>query len=420
MAAGSGDRCVLAMSQTLHGPAPYMTSGRIPADIRRTEGIDVLNEIRRRPPARSTTRKWRSATAGAALLGVGSIFAFGTGSPAGANATSVYRQTNLVSDIPGVARKTDPNLINPWGMSEFPNGPLWVSDNGSNVATIYTGDRAGSPLLAQPLVVKIGGGAPDGQVFNPTSQFMVKNGMTSGAAPFIFASENGDISAWAPNVPTQPSGMLSDRAFKVFSDPNAVYKGLTIETSGLVPLLYAANFRAGTIDVFDGNFHKVADAGRFIDPGLPPNYAPFDIANLGGKLYVTYAKQDAAKHDDVAGPGHGFVDVYSLDGVLLQRLVTRGDLNSPWGLVMATSDFGQFSNDLLVGNFGDGKVHAYDPMSGAMMGTLTNPDGDPIQIQGLWGLIFGDQAAGTQNTLFFSAGIVDEAHGLLGTLRAGS
>ena len=259
MAAGSGDRCVLAMSQTLHGPAPYMTSGRIPADIRRTEGIDVLNEIRRRPPARSTTRKWRSATAGAALLGVGSIFAFGTGSPAGANATSVYRQTNLVSDIPGVARKTDPNLINPWGMSEFPNGPLWVSDNGSNVATIYTGDRAGSPLMAQPLVVKISGGAPDGQVFNPTSQFVVKNGMSSGAAGFIFASENGDISAWAPNVPTQPPGMLSHQAFKVFSDPNAVYKGLTIETSGLVPLLYAANFRAGTIDVFDGNFHKVAD-----------------------------------------------------------------------------------------------------------------------------------------------------------------
>jgi uncharacterized protein (TIGR03118 family) len=318
-----------------------------------------------------------------------------------------------------VARTTDPNLVNPWGMSEFPNGPLWVSDNNANVATIYTGGQMGGPLMPQPLVVKIAGGAPTGQVFNPTSEFVVKNGTASAAASFIFASENGNIVAWAPNVPAQPAGMLSNRAFKVFSDPNAVYKGLAINTTGMVPMLYATNFRAGTIDVFDGMFHKVPDAGRFVDPNLPMRYAPFDIANIGGKLYVTYAKQDAAKHDDVGGPGHGFVDVYSIDGILLQRLVTRGALNSPWGLAMATSDFGQFSNDLLVSNFGDGTIHAYDPMSGALMGTLTNPDGNQIRIQGLWGLIFGDQAAGTQNTLFFSAGIAGEAHGLLGTLRAG-
>ncbi|HSS08957.1 MAG TPA: TIGR03118 family protein, partial [Acidimicrobiales bacterium] len=155
---------------------------------------------------------------------------------------------------------------------------------------------------------------------------------------------------------------------------------------------------------------------KFVDPNLPTGYAPFNIANLGGKLYVSYALQNAAKHDDVSGAGHGFIDVYSLDGVLMKRLVMMGALNSPWGLILATDHFGQFSDDLLVGNFGDGSIHAYDPTTGALRGTLTNPDGDPIQINGLWGLIFGDKSVGTTNTLFFSAGIADEAHGLLGTL----
>ena len=212
--------------------------------------------------------------------------------------------------------------------------------------------------------------------------------------------------------------MFSHQAFIEFSDPNAVYKGLAINTTGLAPLLYATNFRAGTIDVFDGEFHRLDHPGRFVDPTLPAGYAPFNIANLGGKLYVSYALQNDQKHDDVSGPGHGFIDVYSLDGVLLQHFVQRGALNSPWGMILATEHFGQFNGDLLVGNFGDGTIHAYNPTTGALLGTLTNPDGNQIRINGLWGLIFGDKSVGTTNTLFFSAGIADESHGLLGTLTS--
>jgi uncharacterized protein (TIGR03118 family) len=355
--------------------------------------------------------------AGGAALAIGGLLVAGTVGSAGAAGPTVYRQTNLVSDIAGVARKTDPNLVNPWGMSELAGGgPLWVSDNNADVSTIYTGDQHGGPLLPAPLVVSIAGGAPTGQVNNPTPDFVVTSGAASGAARFIFASENGDITGWAPNVPAQPPGHFSNQAVPAFSDPNAVYKGLAIDTT--TPRIYATNFRAGTIDVFDGHFAKMTNPpGAFVDPSLPAGYAPFNIANLGGKLYVTYALQNAAKHDDVSGLGHGFIDVYSLDGMTRHRLVTMGDLNSPWGLVLATDHFGQFSNDLLVGNFGDGFIHAYDRTSGAPLGALKNPDGDDIQINGLWGLIFGDRSVGTPNTLFFSAGIADESHGLLGTLK---
>ncbi|HSS10958.1 MAG TPA: TIGR03118 family protein [Acidimicrobiales bacterium] len=365
-------------------------------------------------------RGWRPAIAGGAVLAMGGLLAVGTVGPAGADDPGVYRQTNLVSDIAGVARKTDPNLVNPWGMSEPPGGPLWVSDNNADVSTLYTGAQHGGPLVPVPLVVTIPGGAPTGQVNNTTGAFVVTSGTASGPARFIFASENGDITGWNPNVPAQPAGTTSNQAQTAFSDPNAVYKGLAIDSSGPAPRIFATNFRAGTIDVFNGQFQKqVNPPGAFVDPTLPTGYAPFNIANLGGKLYVSYALQNAAKHDDVSGAGHGFIDVYALDGTMGQRLVTRGDLNSPWGLILATHHFGHFSDDLLVGNFGDGKIHAYEPTTGAPLGTLTNPDGDPIQINGLWGLIFGDKSVGTTNTLFFSAGIADETHGLLGTLTPG-
>ncbi len=368
-------------------------------------------------------RRWRrraslGMTAGA-VAGLAALLSTATGSFAAAQVTGTYRQLNLVSDIPGVARVTDPNLVNPWGMSEPPGGPLWVSDNGANVSTLYTGDQGGSPLAPVGLVVKVPGGAPTGQVFNSaSSSFVLHAGGVSAPAFFLFASENGSITGWAPTVP--PSSGVSTRAVTAVRTPGAVYKGLAIETTQLVPLLYAANFATGAIDVFDSHFRPVPHSGRFVDPSLPRGYAPFNIANLNGKLYVTYAKQDAAKHDDVAGPGHGFVDVYTLNGVLIHRLISRGDLNSPWGLVLATRHFGQFSNDLLVGNFGDGRIHAYDPTTGTELGTLMNADGNPIAIDGLWGLIFGDKAVANSNTLVFSAGIAAESHGLLGTLRAQS
>jgi uncharacterized protein (TIGR03118 family) len=364
--------------------------------------------------------RWRGLGAGGAALALTGLLAAGSGLSAGADGNGVYRQTNLVSDIPGVARTTDPNLVNPWGMSELAvpgGGPLWVSDNNANVSTIYRGAQRGGPLAPAPLVVKIPDGAPTGQVANSTQQFVVHNGNASAPALFLFASESGDITGWAPNVPAAGS----TDAQLAFKSPTAVYKGLAIDTAR--PRLFAANFHDGTVDVFDGNFN-LSHPG-FVDPNLPTGYAPFNVANLGGKLYVTYALQNAAKHDDVAGLGNGFVDVYSLDGVFISRLVTGGALNSPWGLVIATPDFGRFSNDLLVGNFGmttnsaDGSIHAYDPVTGKLKGTLTNPDGNPIRINGLWGFIFGDKVVGTPNTLFFSAGIADEAHGLLGTLTPG-
>ncbi|MGH9344941.1 MAG: TIGR03118 family protein, partial [Terriglobia bacterium] len=202
-----------------------------------------------------------------------------------------------------------------------------------------------------------------------------------------------------------------------------VYKGLAIGNNGSADLLYAANFGLGRVDVFDSTFHATTASGGFHDPSLPAGYAPFDIQNIGGKLYVTYALQDAAKHDDVAGPGHGFVDVFDLNGNLIQRLTSQGALNSPWGLAVAPSGFGEFSGDLLVGNFGDGMINAYDSGTGSFLGTLDNPDGTPIAIDGLWGLRFGSGAQGQAlDALYFTAGIAGpdqiEDHGLFGSLSS--
>jgi uncharacterized protein (TIGR03118 family) len=325
-----------------------------------------------------------------------------------------YRQTNLLSDIPGVARNTDPNLVNPWGMAAGPSTPIWVSDNGTDQTTLYSGAIAGSQLLPVPLVVAIPNGEPTGQVFNPSTDFSVSNGPAHGAALFIFASESGSITGWNPGVPPPAPSTSAQVGITV---PDAVYKGLAIST-GRHDFLYAANFHAGTIDVFNGSYQLVHRSGSFTDPSLPAGYAPFNIQNIDGKLFVTYAMQDSAKHDDVAGAGHGFIDVYDLRGHLLQRLVSGGALNSPWGLAIAPDGFGRFSGDLLVGNFGDGRINAYNPNSGHFIGQLKNEDGNVIAINGLWGLRFGNGVAGSPTTLVFTAGIADEAHGLMGTIEA--
>jgi uncharacterized protein (TIGR03118 family) len=326
-----------------------------------------------------------------------------------APASDVYRQTNLVSDIAGVARVTDPSLVNPWGMSEGPGTPVWVSNNNNDSTTFYSGDQGGTRVTQQGRV-RIAGGAPTGQVFNPTSDFVVHSGTHSAAAFFIFASENGHITGWNPAI---PPGTVAVGGVTV---KDAVYKGLAIASTGLGNFLYAANFHSGQIDVFDGKFQMVQHPGLFEDTHLPKNYAPFNVAVFGNSLYVTYAQQNAAMHDDVHGPGHGFVDVFSLDGLTMHRLITRGPLNSPWGMVMAPQGFGAFSGDLLIGNFGDGGINAFDPNTGTMVGTMMNRDGRPIAIEGLWGLIFGDAAIANSHTLLFSAGIAGEQHGLLGSL----
>jgi uncharacterized protein (TIGR03118 family) len=334
-----------------------------------------------------------------------------------ASALPNYQEQKLVSDISGFANNFDPNLVNPWGMSSSATSPFWVSDNRTGLATLYNG--SGQPFpVGSPLVVTIpppAGGtspsAPTGQVFNGGSSFEVGPGQP---ARFIFATEDGTISGWAG---------LTNAILKVDNSASgAVYKGLAIGNIGAGDFLYATNFHAGTIDVFNSTFGPATLAGSFTDPNIPSGFAPFNIQNLGGKLYVTYAKQDATGHDDVPGPGNGFVDVFDLNGNLLMRLISNGPLNSPWGLALAPGDFGDFSNDLLVGNFGDGKINAFDPTTGLLLGTMLDENGNPIVTEGLWGLKFGNGGnGGDSHTLYFTAGIPGdgavEDHGLFGSLK---
>ena len=330
---------------------------------------------------------------------------------------NAYHQTNLVSDLPGLAQLTDPDLVNPWGLAAGPTTPAWVADNGTDKATIYPGFVNGSPISKAPLVVNIAGGAPTGQVFNPTPGFVVGAGAASGPALFLFDSEAGLVSGWNPGVPPPPPSTQAQVGAGV---RHAIYKGLAMATTPTGTFLYGADFHHGRIDVFDQGFDRVQLSGRFRDRMLPPGYAPFNIQELGGRLYVAYAKQDADREDEVAGPALGFVDVYSTRGQLLRRLIRRGELNAPWGLALAPAGFGRFSGALLVGNFGDGRINAYNPATGEFLGRLRHEDNSPIEIEGLWALRFGNGVTGTPSTLLFTAGIDDEAHGLFGAIEAAS
>jgi uncharacterized protein (TIGR03118 family) len=374
-----------------------------------------------RPRTAHGTEPSRSRRWSARWLGVlAAVAALGLAAPGAASAGGgdshghhAFQQRNLISDIAGVARITDRNLANPWGLAAGPSTPLWVADNHTDVSTVYSGAVNGSIPAIAPLVVSIPGGAPTGIVFNPTSGFVVHNGPASAPAAFIFDSEAGQITAWSPRVPPPT------QAQPVVSTPGAIYKGLAIATTRKHgTLLYAADFHGAKIDVFDDHFAPLTLPGAFVDRGLPAGYAPFNIQELGGRLYVAYAQQDADAEDEVAGAGLGFVDVYDTRGHLLKRLVSQGQLNAPWGLVLAPRHFGGFGRDLLVGNFGDGKINAYDPRNGHFKGQLANEDGNPIQIDGLWALRFGNGTFGTPNGLLFTAGIADEDHGLLGEIVA--
>jgi uncharacterized protein (TIGR03118 family) len=333
-----------------------------------------------------------------------------------------YAQHNLISDGAIPADHTDPNLVNAWGLVAGPNTPWWISDNGSGKTTLF---NVATGMIQATFTVPGAGGAqgnPTGLVFNGGTGFVVNNGVGSpGPARFIFASEDGTISAFkgAPIVTVVPNTLAPAH--------DAVYKGLAIDSATSGTRLYATDFHNGNVDIFDSSFHAVTIAGAFTDPNLPAGFAPFGIQNIDGTIYVTYALQDADKHDDVAGPGNGFVDAYDTDGNLIRRVATMGELNSPWGLALAPADFGRFSGDLLVGNFGDGRIHAFDPAqltsTGEFeaVGLMHSTDGKPIQIDGLWALQFGHgtsstSANGLTNTLFFTAGPNDEGDGLFGTL----
>jgi uncharacterized protein (TIGR03118 family) len=365
--------------------------------------------VRAGPIARRSARKEVRMPRGPSLRSLGILAAIAAlalsgASAAGAHGGTVYKKRNLVSDIDGVARITDPKLVNPWGLSAGPTTPLWVADNGTDKSTVYSGGVQGSVPMIAPLVVDITGGAPTGTVYNPTNGFPV-NGSPS---KFIFDSEAGTITAWNMSTGTT--------AQTVVPNSGAVYKGLTLAGTGKDALLYAADFTEFKINVFDSSFKPVTTPGGFVDPNLPKGYGPFNVQELAGRIVVAYAQVDPATGDEVAGDGKGFVDVYDTSGHLLRRLISNGKLNAPWGLVLAPHHFGQFSGDLLVGNFGDGAINAYDPRTGQFEGTPTNKDGNPIKINGLWALRFGNGVFGTPTTLIFSAGIGDEDHGLLGEI----
>ena len=322
-----------------------------------------------------------------------------------------YAQHNLVSDGAVPADLVDAALVNAWGLVASATSPWWIADNGTGLSTLYNGNT-GAKL---GLTVSVAG-APTGIVFNGGSGFVVTSGAASGPARFIFATEQGTVLGWNPTVAGTQAVVAVDN-----SAGGAVYKGLAIASTVAGDRLYAANFHAGTVDVFDAGFHPVS-AG-FSDAALPPGYAPFGIRSLGGTIYVSYALQDADRRDDVAGVGHGFVNAFDTGGHLLRRVASRGRLNSPWGLALAPADFGQFSGNLLVGNFGDGHINAFDlerfEGNGELQqrGQLHAADGPPIVIDGLWALAFGNGAsAGPTNALFFTAGPFDEEHGLFGKL----
>jgi uncharacterized protein (TIGR03118 family) len=353
-----------------------------------------------------------------------------------------YTQTNLVSNLSTLAPTNDQNLKNAWGLSRSTGSPWWVSDNGTGVSTLYniTGTTSTLAATINPRVVVIpppngstSPSSPTGTVFNGSTDFALAPGKP---ALFLFATEDGTISGWNPGVdPAHPNNAI----LKVDNSPDAVYKGVTTGDVNGVRYLYVANFRSGHIEVYDTNFKRVqlsherdGDMERegdrpgdsseesFNDERIPQGYAPFNVQNIGGSLFVTYAKQNAAKHDDVAGEGFGFVDIFSTSGRLEGRLQNGPWFNSPWGVVWAPRDFGEFSNRVLVGNFGNGQIAAFNGFDGKFIGMMKNSaDNTTLTIDGLWALAFGNSAgAGPYNALFFTAGPNGEADGLFGALTA--
>jgi uncharacterized protein (TIGR03118 family) len=323
-----------------------------------------------------------------------------------------YTVHNLVSDQAGVADHQDANLVNAWGIAASSTSPWWVNDNGTNVSTLYNGDGV-AQFQPNPLVVSVDGG-PTGIVFNGSSGFFVGDGNGhSGPARFMMATEGGTIRGWNPSVPPPPT---STQSFVVVdkTGEGAVFKGLAIAGDRI----FATDFHNAKVDVFDSSFNQIT--GGFVDPKIPAGFAPFGIQNIGGNIFVTYAKQDAARHDDVKGPGLGFVDEYATSGTLIVRVAQRGHLNSPWGMAMAPSDFGKASGDLLVGNFGDGRVNVFAPKKNGEFkpkGQLRGTDGKPLTVDGLWGIGFGNgSGSGDTNDLYFAAGPDDEAQGLFGEI----
>jgi uncharacterized protein (TIGR03118 family) len=317
-----------------------------------------------------------------------------------------YVVTKLVSDQAGQALVQDPNLVNPWGIAASATSPFWVANNGTGTSTLYTSTGA-TNVTVNALVVSMPGTNPNTGAVTPITGTVFNGGTSFNGDRFIFAAEDGTISGW---------GSGTTAAFTAMT-PDANYKGLAIGTNGVGDHLYAADFAHSIVNVFDSAYSQVSLPGLFTDPNLPAGYAPFGIRNINDQLYVTYAVRNPSTGDDVAGPGNGLVDVYDLNGSLVRRLVTGGALNSPWGLALAPAGFGTFGGDLLVGNFGDGAINAYDPVTGDFLGTMKDSSNSPVAIDGLWGLSFGNGGnGGATDVLYFTAGPGEEAHGLFGSI----
>lgn len=347
---------------------------------------------------------------------VAAAFALAVAAPGHAESSNSYDVQNLVTD-PGsgiTAAHPDANLRNGWGVAFNPTGFAWVADNGTGKSTLYDGSGNVNALVVTiPSANGSDPGTPTGIVFSGSNtDFIVTANGKTGPARFIFASEDGVISAWAPTVD-------GTHAIRVALGADAVYKGVTLAGNGDGFFLYAADFHGRKIDIYSSTFAPVSAAGKFVDRNIPADYAPFNVQNIQGNLYVSYAKTTPGSDDETAGRGLGFVDVFDADGNLLRRLAQHGTLNAPWGMALAPTGFGKFSNDLLVGNFGDGTINAFDPRTGAFKGQLRGADNKVLKIDGLWGLAFGNGILNQPtDTLFFAAGPHDEADGLYGRIDA--
>jgi len=372
--------------------------------------------------------------------------------PALAHTTNSFRETDLVSDVPGRAAHLDALLANPWGIVIDARGQIRVANNHSGTSTVYT--RAGVSAAPTFIIPPAGDASPTGMVANNTSGFAITKDGHTAPSRYLFVGEDGNITGWNPDVDP-------DTAVTAATTDTAIYKGLAIATTASGSRLFAANFHAGTVDVFDSHFAPVSlPSGAFTDPDLPAGYAPFNIVNLHGRLYISYAKQDADREDDAPGDGFGFVDVYDYQGQLVRRLISQGPLNAPWGMIIAPDGFGSFGGALLVGNFGNGWINAFDPTTGDFIASLQDTTGSPIAIEGLWGLVAaggsreggddqgdddspnsarlgvkpmdggedgddqgdddqgGDHQGSAGAAIYFTAGISGEDHGLLGVLSA--
>jgi uncharacterized protein (TIGR03118 family) len=373
------------------------------------------------------------------LLGALSLAACGGGGSAGsgagnqmaAQATSGFADSALVSDKTGVVATTttiDANLSNPWGVALAPGLPFWIADNNSNDSTLYSGtgaiqtdsitgnNQSGIAIPASAAGVPAN---PTGQVYNGGGGFLIPTSAGQESALFIFDGEGGTIAAWAGG-----SGAAAVTAYDdgVTNGANhAVYKGLALGTVSGATFLYATDLHNNKVDVFDTNFTKpAAMQGKFVDPTMPSGFVPFGIVALNDQLYVSYAKQDAAKHDETTGAGLGYVDVFDFSGNFVSRFASAGTLNAPWGMAIAPAGFGSLAGDLLIGNFGDGKINIFAPNGTALatsMGPLSVTNGGTITIPGLWSLVFGNGDADKPlSTLFYTAGFADQTDGVFGSI----